>query len=371
MSALNLIFLTFSAILFTRINHVTSHGRLINPAQRSSAWRYGYNTPANYNDMENFCGGFARQHNTNNGQCGVCGDPFDATNKPNEDIGGTYVTGTITGNYVQGGQLNATVQLTAYHKGWFEFRLCRLSNPSTQEKVTQSCLNQNLLTVSGETTTRVMLNESFSYSGAGYYSVILQLPANINCQYCVLQWKYNTGNSHGCFPNGTCCIGCGPQENFVNCADIRINASSSTTTTQSSSSSSQSATMSALTSSTTVTSSTSSSTSSSTTTSTASQTTTTSTTEAPSSTSTTTVTSSTSPTTTSSTTTTTTTEAPTTTTTQGSSGYSAYVQCSDNLFCGVSTIHANTSGMQAWCCNNCGHNPPYCPASHCLCSTSN
>ena len=37
---------------------VYGHGRLINPPQRSSAWRYGYEVPANYNDNELFCGGF-------------------------------------------------------------------------------------------------------------------------------------------------------------------------------------------------------------------------------------------------------------------------------------------------------------------------
>jgi hypothetical protein len=34
------------------------HGRLISPPGRSSMWRYGYNTPANYDDNQMFCGGF-------------------------------------------------------------------------------------------------------------------------------------------------------------------------------------------------------------------------------------------------------------------------------------------------------------------------
>ena len=33
------------------------HGRLTNPAGRASAWRYGFNTPIDYQDNEQFCGG--------------------------------------------------------------------------------------------------------------------------------------------------------------------------------------------------------------------------------------------------------------------------------------------------------------------------
>lgn len=51
-------------------------------------FRYGFNTTANYNDHELYCGGFARQHQKNGGKCGVCGDPWDGP-KPNE-AGGTY-----------------------------------------------------------------------------------------------------------------------------------------------------------------------------------------------------------------------------------------------------------------------------------------
>jgi len=58
----------------------------------------------------------------NDGRCGVCGDPFDQSPKPHEDIGGKYVTGVITGVYETGSVMETQVLLTAYHKGWFEFR---------------------------------------------------------------------------------------------------------------------------------------------------------------------------------------------------------------------------------------------------------
>jgi len=34
------------------------HGHLMEPVNRSSMWRMGYNTPVNWNDNELFCGGF-------------------------------------------------------------------------------------------------------------------------------------------------------------------------------------------------------------------------------------------------------------------------------------------------------------------------
>lgn len=46
------------SILFTS---VSGHGRMIDPPQRSSLWRFfpGQGFEPNYNDNELFCGGFA------------------------------------------------------------------------------------------------------------------------------------------------------------------------------------------------------------------------------------------------------------------------------------------------------------------------
>ena len=44
-------------ILGSAVNHIQGHGRLIDPPSRASAWRYGFNTPANYNDNQLYCGG--------------------------------------------------------------------------------------------------------------------------------------------------------------------------------------------------------------------------------------------------------------------------------------------------------------------------
>jgi len=46
-----------------------------------------------------------------------------------------------------------------------------------------------------------------------YFSV--QLPANLSCTRCVLQWKYHAGNNWGKDrETGLPCLGCGSQEEF-------------------------------------------------------------------------------------------------------------------------------------------------------------
>lgn len=64
--------------LLSLIDWIESHGRLIEPPSRASAWRYGFDTPHNYNDHELYCGGFTRQWVKNEGKCGVCGDAWDS-----------------------------------------------------------------------------------------------------------------------------------------------------------------------------------------------------------------------------------------------------------------------------------------------------
>lgn len=49
----------FGVMLFLAgLATVDGHGRLIDPVGRSSAWRYGFNTPPNYSDTSLYCGGF-------------------------------------------------------------------------------------------------------------------------------------------------------------------------------------------------------------------------------------------------------------------------------------------------------------------------
>ena len=45
-------------MLVALIPGVLGHGFLQEPPSRSSMWRFGFNTPPNYNDNQLFCGGF-------------------------------------------------------------------------------------------------------------------------------------------------------------------------------------------------------------------------------------------------------------------------------------------------------------------------
>jgi hypothetical protein len=67
----------YAILLTVFLPRIAAHGRLIDPPSRASAWRYGFDTPHNYNDHELYCGGFTRQWVKNEGKCGVCGDAWD------------------------------------------------------------------------------------------------------------------------------------------------------------------------------------------------------------------------------------------------------------------------------------------------------
>lgn len=130
--------------LLSLIDWIESHGRLIEPPSRASAWRYGFDTPHNYNDHELYCGGFTRQWVKNEGKCGVCGDAWDSKlvkvnlqfhrlliivrfcrRKPRaHEYGGVFGQGVIVRKYGVGATVNIRVELTANHNGYFEFRIC-------------------------------------------------------------------------------------------------------------------------------------------------------------------------------------------------------------------------------------------------------
>lgn len=59
------IFLKLFIFAILSFDYVASHGRLLEPAARSSAWRKDPTFPAYYNDMEMYCGGTGVQWNQN------------------------------------------------------------------------------------------------------------------------------------------------------------------------------------------------------------------------------------------------------------------------------------------------------------------
>lgn len=46
-------------VIFYTFLEIDAHGRVIEPVHRGGAWRKGFNTPINYDDNANYCGGFA------------------------------------------------------------------------------------------------------------------------------------------------------------------------------------------------------------------------------------------------------------------------------------------------------------------------
>ncbi|KAG4066639.1 hypothetical protein HA402_007275 [Bradysia odoriphaga] len=161
--------------------------------------------------MQLFCGGI-HQNEVVGGNCGVCGDRYTDPIPRDNEIGGKYYRGIITGTYIEGGIIDIEVQLTQAHLGFMEFRLC--ISPLAGE--TQDCFNQNILQRADGQGSKTMVDYT------GWYKMQYRLPAGVICNHCTLQWNYRAGNDWGPCPDGTEKRGCGPQETFRGCSDIVI-----------------------------------------------------------------------------------------------------------------------------------------------------
>ena len=131
-----------------------------------------------------------RQWQKNDGMCGVCGDPYDAPHPQDNEAGGKYANGIIAKTYEMGSIIEVKAELTAAHKGWFEYRMC--VNNDVTKAITHECLDQHLLENLDGNGTRWYLPEG---TGSGVYTHRLRLPAGVTCSQCVIQWKYHTGNA--------------------------------------------------------------------------------------------------------------------------------------------------------------------------------
>ena len=202
--------LLLSSILFCFITEVACHARLIDPPARTSAWRFGFGTPTNYNDHETNCGGFSRQWNKNGGKCGECGDAWDLARPRPGEGGGQYGRGVTVRSYTRGQIIEVRVDVTANHRGHFQFGLC------PENRDSEACFLMNPVSFEDGS------GKFFIKQGTGTHRVRLRLPAEVTCDKCVLQWRYVAGNNWGTCPDGSGKVGCGPQEEFRACADIRI-----------------------------------------------------------------------------------------------------------------------------------------------------
>merc|ERR1711936_236072 len=201
-------------LLVTYAAYVSAHGYMELPAARNCMWRFGFPNPKDYNDNQCYCGGLTRQQR-NHGACGVCGDPADSASQPHND-GGHWGNKIIAQTYTKGQVIDITVRLTTSHKGTFEFRVGDFSNSKTAGDSIGKLQGELMELVSGGTKFVVPTFRK------GLYKTQVRLPANLTCKRCVVQWWYRGGNNWGCDKDG-CGQGHGPQEHFVNCADVTIN----------------------------------------------------------------------------------------------------------------------------------------------------
>lgn len=123
------------------------------------------------------------------GLCGPCGDPYDGERE--NEAGGKYALGIISKHLPDGADILETkVVNTAFHEGYYEFRIC--PNNDTTKAVTQECLNENLMSIlEGDD----QFPTRFYPPGTGEHLVHIQLPQGIKCSQCVVQWRYRTGPS--------------------------------------------------------------------------------------------------------------------------------------------------------------------------------
>jgi hypothetical protein len=172
---------------------VKAHGFLCDPPSRNAAWMCGFpnDHPKNYDQMALNAGGisvvYPNYPNPVPQLYGVCGDPYNS-----EQLHGSCGVHSrgVRRTIHKGEVFNTIVNVTAYHKGFFEFQLC----PSFPE--TEECFK----TIHTHSIDEVIQP-----------SYIIPLTFDTTCEQCVLRWKWTTNNSPGMAP-----------ELFINCADVQI-----------------------------------------------------------------------------------------------------------------------------------------------------
>ncbi|CAG9762911.1 unnamed protein product [Ceutorhynchus assimilis] len=194
---------------------VLGHGYMYNPINRASRWRLNpsdWTVGHDYDDNQFFCGGFSVQYEINKGKCGPCGDDWRDPSPRSNENGGTYGNGIIVASYYSGNIIKIDIRITANHLGKISYQLCKLSNPNLPEQ--ENCFKN------------LQLADGSYYQNIGpldfNVTSFVQLPSKFICERCVLRWNYSAGNNWGKCANGTSAVGCGPQETFRSCADVRI-----------------------------------------------------------------------------------------------------------------------------------------------------
>ncbi|RHZ08863.1 hypothetical protein DYB26_006835 [Aphanomyces astaci] len=205
-------FLTPMALIMAMMAHdASAHGRLLVPPHRGyigSLPQFKDFVPKNYGDHSLNAGGIGQ---TKGGKHGICGDKFSG--KRLHETGGEYGKfpqhreKVIGACYAPGSTMDLQVQITANHKGYFEFGLCKLN--SLNDKETEECF-KTLVQPNGEKHWKLP-------TGAKTFNMQYMLPDGMSCDgdsHCVLRWHYVGWNNPDADING--------QEHYWNCADIYV-----------------------------------------------------------------------------------------------------------------------------------------------------
>lgn len=109
------------------------------------------------------------------------------------------------------------VKLTKNHKGFFSFKICKI----TEAGETEECFDQNRIQFEDGSLKHTVPE------GVNVFTPKIRLPANLTCDHCVLQWTYKTANSWNFCTEADESekdgdLGCGNQELFMSCSDIAI-----------------------------------------------------------------------------------------------------------------------------------------------------
>ena len=164
---------------------------------------------------------FQYQFGQAGGKCGICGDAYGDLPRQHEAPNGRYANGIIVQNYNPGEVMDVMIQVTANHFGSFHFKIC--PNNNINQDPEQDCFDKNPLEVigdNGEVTNEYTLPDQRTRK----FPVKVQLPKDLECDQCILQWTYVAANGWGVDPEtGKACRGCSKaQEHFRSCADISI-----------------------------------------------------------------------------------------------------------------------------------------------------
>ncbi|RHY00135.1 hypothetical protein DYB37_002850 [Aphanomyces astaci] len=193
------------------VQDASAHGRLLVPPHRGYIGKlpqFSGLVPINFSDHGLSGGGIGQ---TKGGKHGICGDSYSG--KRLHETGGEFAKfpqhreKVIGACYAPGSTMDLQVQITANHKGYFEFGLCKLN--SLNDKETEDCF-KTLVQPNGEKDWQLP-------AGAKTFNMQYMLPDGVSCDgdsHCVLRWHYVGWNNPDADING--------QEQFWNCADIYV-----------------------------------------------------------------------------------------------------------------------------------------------------